>query len=63
MRQVQIAAGSLVLIGVLLGLFVASGFFVVPAFVGAGLMFAGLTGWCGVANLLRIMPWNRSATA
>ncbi len=62
MRQVQIAAGALVLTGILLGLFVAPGFFGVSAFVGAGLMFAGVTGWCGMANLLRIMPWNRPAT-
>jgi rhodanese-related sulfurtransferase len=59
MRQVQITAGALVLVGVLLGLFVAPGFFGLSAFIGAGLMFAGITGWCGMANLLRIMPWNR----
>ena len=58
MRQVQITAGVLVLIGVLLGMSVASGFFVLSAFVGAGLVFAGVTGWCGMANLLRLMPWN-----
>lgn len=63
MRQVQITAGALVLIGVLLGLFVAPGFFGLSAFVGAGLMFAGVSGWCGMANLLRIMPWNRRAAA
>ena len=63
MRQVQITAGALVLSGVLLGLFVAPGFFGMSAFVGAGLMFAGTTGWCGMARLLRIMPWNRRATA
>lgn len=61
MRQVQITAGALVLTGVLLGLFVAPGFFGLSAFVGAGLMFAGVTGWCGMANLLRVMPWNRRA--
>ncbi|WP_029934775.1 rhodanese-like domain-containing protein [Sphingomonas sp. UNC305MFCol5.2] len=61
MRQVQITAGALVLTGVLLGLFVAPGFFGLCAFVGAGLMFAGMTGWCGMANLLRAMPWNRRA--
>jgi rhodanese-related sulfurtransferase len=62
-RQVMIAAGSLVLLGVLLGQFVASGFYAVPAFVGAGLIFAGITGWCGMAKLLAFMPWNRpSAT-
>lgn len=63
MRQVQITAGMLVLAGVLLGLFIAPGFFGLSAFVGAGLMFAGVTGWCGMANLLRIMPWNRRAVA
>ncbi len=61
MRQVQITAGALVLIGVLFGLTVTPGFFGLSAFVGAGLMFAGITGWCGMANLLRIMPWNRRA--
>lgn len=62
MRQVQITAGALVLAGVLLGLFVAPGFFGLSAVVGAGLTFAGITGWCGMANLLRLMPWNRRAT-
>ncbi|WP_010542887.1 rhodanese family protein [Sphingomonas elodea] len=63
MRQVQITAGALVLAGVLLSLFVAPGFIGLSAFVGAGLMFAGGTGWCGMANLLRLMPWNRRAGA
>lgn len=63
MRQVQITTGALVLMGLLLGLFVAPGFFGLSAFVGAGLMFAGVSGWCGMANLLRIMPWNRRAAA
>jgi len=63
MRQVQITAGTLVLTGVLLGLLVTPSFFVLSAFVGAGLMFAGMTGWCGMANLLRVMPWNRHAVA
>lgn len=62
-RQVMIAAGSLVLLGVLLGQFVASGFYLVPAFIGAGLTFAGITGWCGMAKLLALMPWNRVASA
>jgi len=59
MRQVQIAAGMLVLIGILLGAFVAPGFLALSAFVGAGLVFAGTTGWCGMAKLLMAMPWNR----
>lgn len=63
MRQVQITAGALVLGGVLLGVFVAPGFFGLSAFVGAGLMFAGVSGWCGMAKLLQHMPWNRRVAA
>lgn len=59
MRQVQMIAGALVLSGVLLGVFAAPAFFALSGFVGAGLLFAGITGWCGMAKLLRIMPWNR----
>jgi rhodanese-related sulfurtransferase len=61
-RQVMIAAGSLVLLGVLLGRFVATEFYALPAFVGAGLTFAGITGWCGMAKLLALMPWNRTVS-
>lgn len=59
MRQVQIAAGSLVLLGVLLGFFVAPVWFGLSAFVGAGLTFAGITGFCGMARVLMVMPWNQ----
>lgn len=61
MRQVQIAAGGLILLGVVLGYSVSSGFFLLSAFVGAGLTLAGLTGFCGMARLLAVMPWNRRA--
>ena len=60
-RQVRIAAGSLVLLGVLLGWFVHRAFFGLPAFVGAGLMFAGITDFCGMGLLLAKMPWNKRA--
>lgn len=63
MRQVQIAAGSLVLAGVLGGALVAPAFYVLAGFVGAGLVFAGTTGFCGMARLLQAMPWNRAAAA
>ncbi len=59
MRQVQITAGGLVLLGVVLGVFVNSWFLAISAFVGCGLMFAGLSGWCGMAKLLARMPWNK----
>lgn len=60
-RQVQIGAGALVLLGSLLGLAVSSWFFAVPLFVGAGLIFAGTTGFCGMALLLQRAPWNQAA--
>lgn len=63
MRQVQIAAGGLTLAGVVLGYTLSSGFFLLSGFVGAGLVFAGLTGFCGMARLLDKMPWNRRAHA
>ncbi|KGA34524.1 membrane protein [Pectobacterium brasiliense] len=61
MRQVQIVAGVLILGGVLLGYSVNSAFFLLSGFVGAGLLFAGITGFCGMARLLMKMPWNRGA--
>lgn len=61
MRQVQIAAGSMVVLGVLLGALVAPAFYALSGFVGAGLVFAGVTGTCGLARVLRLMPWNRQA--
>lgn len=63
MRQVQIAAGLLVLAGVGLGIAVHPGFFGLSAFVGAGLTFAGATGFCGMARLLQAAPWNRPVRA
>lgn len=57
-RQVRIAAGLLVLTGVGLG-FVHPGFFGLAGFVGAGLVFAGITDTCGMGMLLAKMPWNQ----
>jgi len=58
-RQVRMAAGSLVLLGVLLGWLVHPAFLALSAFVGAGLVFAGVTDTCGMGLLLARMPWNR----
>lgn len=60
MRQVQITAGSLVLVGVLGSLFIHPAVLGLSAFVGAGLVFAGVSGWCGMARLLGRLPWNRA---
>lgn len=62
-RQVQIAAGSLTLLGIMLGISVSPWFYALPAFVGAGLIFAGVSGFCGLARLLMKAPWNRRAIA
>jgi rhodanese-related sulfurtransferase len=58
-RQMRIAAGSLVLIGALLGWLVHPGFYALSAFVGGGLVFAGITDICPLAMLIARMPWNQ----
>lgn len=62
-RQVRIGAGSLVLLGVLLGWMIHPAFYGLSAFVGAGLVFAGVTDWCGMGMLIARMPWNRAGGA
>ncbi len=59
MRQVQITAGSLVLLGVILAVLINPWFIALSAFVGAGLTQAGITGNCAMASLLMYMPWNK----
>ncbi len=58
-RQVRIVAGFLVLLGAVLGFFVHAYFIGLSAFVGAGLMFAGITDTCGMGMMLAKMPWNQ----
>ena len=57
-RQVRIAAGSLVLIGVVSGLFYTP-MLGLAGFVGAGLVFAGISDTCGMGMILARMPWNQ----
>ena len=59
MRQVQIAAGSLVLAGVVIAAVASPYGLLLSGFVGAGLVFAGISGFCGMARILAWMPWNR----
>ena len=61
-RQVHIAAGSLIILGALLGATVSPWFYGLCALVGAGLVFAGVSGFCGMAVLLAKMPWNQKAS-
>lgn len=60
-RQVRIAAGSLVFTGVLLGNFVHPYFYGLSGFVGAGLIFAGVTDTCAMGMAIAKMPWNRAS--
>lgn len=59
-RQVRIAAGALVVTGVIVGTWVTPYGYGISAFVGAGLMFAGITDTCGMAMCLARMPWNKA---
>jgi rhodanese-related sulfurtransferase len=58
-RQVRIGTGTLVLTGVILGFLIHPAFYGLSAFIGAGLVFAGVTDWCGMGLLLARAPWNR----
>ncbi len=59
MQQTQLTIGICVAAGTALGFFVHPGFLALPAFMGLGLVFAGATGFCGLATLLAKAPWNR----
>lgn len=63
MRQVQLVIGAGVLAGTAAGYLSHPYFLAIPAFLGAGLLFAGATGTCGLASLLGMMPWNRAVAA
>ena len=60
-RQVRIAAGTLVFIGSVLGYSAHPAWIGLAAFVGAGLVFAGVTDTCGMAMVIARMPWNNRA--
>jgi rhodanese-related sulfurtransferase len=57
-RQVQVAVGMLLLLKVLFGFTLHELFFAAIPLIGAGLIVAGLTRWCGMARLIAMMPWN-----
>ena len=57
-RQVQLTVGPLILLGVILGWQVDPRWLILSGFIGAGLTFAGATGFCGLAYVLGRMPWN-----
>jgi rhodanese-related sulfurtransferase len=61
-RQVRIAAGAMAATGGVLALLVSAQWAILPAFVGSGLVFAGVTDRCGLAMVLSRLPWNRAAS-
>jgi len=63
MRQVQIVVGVLSGATAILTLAVNAWFAIVPLLLGCGLLFAGITGKCGMALMLAKMPWNRGQGA
>jgi rhodanese-related sulfurtransferase len=58
-RQVRIAAGTMVFAGAILGYFVHPYWIGLSAFVGAGLVFAGITDTCAMGMMIARMPWNQ----
>lgn len=61
-RQVRIAAGSFVLLGLILAQIFSASWLCLSAFVGAGLIFSGVTDTCGMGVILAKMPWNRNVS-
>ena len=59
-RQVQLTIGVSVLAGSILAYFVNPLFLLLTGFFGAGLTFAGLSGYCGLAIIMARMPWNQA---
>ena len=60
-RQVRIVAGAIVASGAIAALTVSPWFAIVPALIGSGLVFAGLSNTCAMGMLLARLPYNRSA--
>ncbi len=58
MRQVQIIVGFMVVLGVVLSYLITPYFNLLSAFFGAGLLFAGISGHCGMAHVLMKLPYN-----
>lgn len=60
MRQVQIIVGCMILLGIGLSYAVSTYFILIAIFAGCGMLVAGFTGFCGMAEILKFLPWNKS---
>lgn len=58
-RQTQMVNGLIVFLGTIFGALLDPIFYIIPGFMGLGLISAGYTGWCGMAKLIAKMPWNK----
>jgi hypothetical protein len=63
MRQTQGLIGAVLLGGAAAAYFVSMAWVVLPAIIGLGLLFAGVSGMCPMASLVASMPWNKAAEA
>src|SRR5262249_23308129 len=59
-RQVRIAAGLLSVLGVAIGVWVHPAGYALPAVIGAGLVYAGISNSCGMSMVLARLPWNQA---
>lgn len=58
-RQTQITIGAMLVLFCLLGYLASPIFLALPGLMGAGLIFAGIRGLCGITQVIKKMPWNR----
>ncbi len=58
-RQVMIVAGVMVLVGIVFGDLHSKYWYLLSAFAGGGLLFAGVSGICTMSKILAKMPWNK----
>lgn len=58
-RQVQLAISLMILMGLVIYILGSPYGLILPLFAGLGLLNAALTGWCGMAKVLGMMPWNQ----
>ena len=59
MQQVQIAIGWIILISYLLSFSINFNFIYLTILISLGLIFAGFTGFYGLAKIFNLMPWNK----
>lgn len=59
-RQVRIAAGLFCVLGVIAGAWIHPAGYGVPALIGVGLVYAGVTNSCGMSMILARLPWNQA---